>query len=106
MKAIFRVPVPPLPRFSSATSTRVPAFSPFAEAMPEEVVAAAGAAAGVDAGTGADEVVATDDVVAGEGAAVFEIVYAFFSPPGNTRNHKDRKIENDLEGAPRPAQPA
>ena len=32
--------LPPLPRFSSVTSTRVPCFSPSAEAMPEDVVAA------------------------------------------------------------------
>src|SRR5437764_13904435 len=73
-KAIFRVTVP-LARLSSVTSTRVPAFSPSAEAMPEDVVATGGgAAAGVEAaaGAGADDVVTADDVVAGAGAAVSE----------------------------------
>src|SRR3954453_11375269 len=75
--AIFSVTVPPLPRLSSDTSTRVPGCSPSAEAMPEEVVAAAGgvAAGAVDSGTRAEDVVAVggvaaaDDVVSGAGAA-------------------------------------
>src|SRR5258705_1558877 len=95
-KAILSVSVPPLPRFSSATSTRVPGFSPSAEAMPAEVVATpAGAAAEVVAtGAGADgaeDVVAADDVVTGAGAAVSEAaVDSFFAHETTTRTDSRR----------------
>src|SRR4051794_18927108 len=96
--AIFRVTVP-LARLSSVTSTRVPAFSPSAEAMPEEVVAAAGgvAAGDVDSGTRAEEVVAVggvaaaDDVVAGAGAAACVVVGASFFAQDSTTTIESRR---------------
>src|SRR4051794_7764293 len=95
--AIFRVTVP-LARLSSVTSTRVPAFSPSAEATPEEVVAAAGgvAAGAADSGTRAEEVVAVggvaaaDDVVSGAGATVSEAVGSFFAHETITRTDSSR----------------
>jgi len=50
------------------TSTRVPGLSPSAEAMPEEVVAAAGGAADVEPGATGDEVVGVAAVVVDSGA--------------------------------------
>src|SRR5438270_7603141 len=96
-KAILSVTVPPLPRFSSATSTLVPGFSPSAEAMPEEVVAAAGGAAAgaveaVVAGAGADDVVAADDVVSGAGAAACVVVVASFFAHDRTTISDSRRV--------------
>src|SRR6476619_6399214 len=91
-KAIFRVTVPPLPRFNSITSTRVPAFSPSAEAMPEDVVAAAGGAAGgVDDVAEADEVVTADEVVSGAGAAACVVVVASFFAQDRTAATESRR---------------